>query len=274
VHIFMTEPPFFALTIAGSDSGGGAGIQADLKAFASAGVFGLSTITAVTAQNSRAVSSVLALPAELIAAQLAAIISDFPVKVAKTGMLANASVIAAINENLPADMELIVDPVMIASSGARLIDQAGIAQYRLLIGRASLITPNLPEAEVLLGRRIGNAAQAKQAALDLLALGAGAVLLKGGHGAGKHCIDWLVDKNGTHRFSHPRLAITGHGTGCTLSAAIAAERAKGRPMLLAVRYALRSLHTGLRHSLPIGNGGVSTPDPFWPRYRKAAARTA
>lgn len=261
----------FALTIAGSDSGGGAGIQADLKAFAHVGVFGLSAITAITAQNSQAVDAVFATGAAAVLAQIHAVQRDFPIAAIKTGMLVDeltiTSVLAALEE---IDAPLVVDPVMIASSGAALLDQAAQKSYFPLLSKAHLITPNLDEARVLLGRDpILSRAQMHSAADELLQLGCGAVLLKGGHLPGESCPDLLLTRASLKPqwFISKRQDLRGHGTGCTLSALITGLLARGLPLEQAVARAISNLRTALRGGLPIGAGRVSTPDPFFRRYQ-------
>jgi hydroxymethylpyrimidine/phosphomethylpyrimidine kinase len=263
----------FALTIAGSDSGGGAGIQADLKAFAAAGAFGLSAITAITAQNSRAVSAVYPSGAAAVQAQLRAVAQDFPIHAVKTGMLVDAETIRCVHSELAAiDAPLVLDPVMIASSGAALLDAAAVHSYKPLIARATLLTPNLDEAAALLGvskaSSFNTKAQLVDAAQALLALGCGAVLLKGGHGQGTLCCDLLVQRaNGRARwFQTKRLARRGHGTGCTLSALIAAFLARGQTVEVAVTSAIGMLRSAFRGAAPIGAAQVHTPDPFFRRY--------
>lgn len=227
-----------ALTIAGSDSGGGAGIQADLKTFSALGVYGTSVITAITAQNTRAVTAVQLLPSDLIRAQLQAVFEDLPPHAIKTGMLGNAAIIAAVAAFLRTyrDIPLVIDPVMVAKSGDTLLqDEAIDALRRELLPMAHLITPNLPEASVLLGRNITTRAHMPQAAEDLLALGARAVLLKGGHLCDTHSDDFFMDAQQHRWLTAPRHASRNtHGTGCTLSAAISAHLAKGQPPAAAV----------------------------------------
>jgi len=218
--------PASALTIAGSDSGGGAGIQADLKAFAAHRVHGLSAIAALTAQNTRGVTAVHVPPVAFLRAQLDACFDDFDIHAVKLGMLANAEVIHTVADVLeqrrPA--HVVLDPVMVATSGARLLEDSALQAMReRLIPLATLITPNTPEAELLVGRSISNADQAEQAAVALLDMGAGAVLLKGGHlHEGNRVIDRYFDGVSSEEFIHARLPLDAHGTGCTLASAIAA----------------------------------------------------
>lgn len=227
------ERPVCALTIAGSDSGGGAGIQADLKTFAAHKVHGLSAITALTAQNTQGVSAVHVPPAEFLHAQIAACFADFDIRAVKLGMLATADIVAAVAEALARHRppQVVLDPVMVATSGAKLLDESAYSLLReRLLPRADLITPNIPEAEGLLGCRIRDAAEAEAAGEALLALGARAVLLKGGHlDEGEWVHDRWFTGDTRHVFRHRRLAIDAHGTGCTLAAAIAAQLALGQP---------------------------------------------
>ena len=272
-----------ALSIAGSDSGGGAGIQADLKAFAAAGAFGLSAITAITAQNTRCVSAIYASGAVAVTAQLAALMSDFPIDAIKTGMLVDAPTINAVIQTiaqLPAPV--VVDPVMIATSGAKLLDENAINAYLPLIARAALLTPNLPEAQALLNcGAIASRADMLSAAKQLLTFGCQAVLLKGGHApAGTsesaQCADLLLmqSANGLRSrwFITPRLNIRGHGTGCTLAALITAFLARGQNLEAATADAMKILHRALKHAQGIGTGQVHTPDPFFNNYRASAPR--
>ncbi|WP_132999452.1 bifunctional hydroxymethylpyrimidine kinase/phosphomethylpyrimidine kinase [Luteimonas arsenica] len=249
----MTRP-LCALTIAGSDSGGGAGIQADLKAFAAHGVHGLSAIAALTAQHTRGVTAVHVPPVEFLRAQIDACFDDFDIGAVKLGMLASAAVIHAVADALDAyrPPQLVVDPVMVATSGARLLEEDALDAMRTrLLPQASLLTPNIPEAELLLGRRITDAAGAEAALDALLALGAGAVLLKGGHlDEGDQVIDRYADASTRHAFRSPRLQVDGHGTGCTLASAIAANLCLGRAMpdacAAAVDYIRDALRAGTR----------------------------
>jgi hydroxymethylpyrimidine/phosphomethylpyrimidine kinase len=229
-----------ALTIAGSDSGGGAGIQADLKTFAALGVYGASVITALTAQNTRGVAAIHDVPAQFVAAQIDAVLGDFAVGAVKIGMLGRAELVAAVAAGLARwqARNIVLDPVLVASSGERLLAPDAIAALkRDLIPRARLVTPNIPEAAALLGvEPASDEAQMQAQAERLLALGAKAVLLKGGHGGGSESVDLLVDESSVTRLAAPRLSTRNtHGTGCTLSSAIAAGLAKGHDFAIAVR---------------------------------------
>jgi hydroxymethylpyrimidine/phosphomethylpyrimidine kinase len=229
-----------ALTIAGSDSSGGAGIQADLKTFAAFGVYGASVITALTAQNTQAVSGIHEVPADFVTAQLDAVFDDLDVAAVKIGMvgqLANIEAIAtALSRRTP--RHVVLDPVMVATSGDRLLSADAINRLReRLIPLASLITPNLPEAAALLEEAVASdeTAVASQGQ-RLLAMGARAVLIKGGHGQGRESIDYLFSGDGMIALPAPRIATKNtHGTGCSLSSAIAAGLAKGEPLETAVR---------------------------------------
>ena len=225
------------LTIAGSDSCGGAGIQADLKTFAAFGVHGASALTALTAQNTLGVHAVHPVPPEFIAAQLDAVFADLPVRAAKTGMLPDAptveAVMAALDRHAP-DLPLVVDPVMVATSGASLVDNPAREALRELAARAALLTPNTDEAEALSGKRVRGPDDLLPVAEALLALGCRAVLLKGGHLEGDEVRDLLLDADGPTWFRHPRRTGRHHGTGCVLSAAVAAGLALGRPLKDAV----------------------------------------
>jgi len=250
--------PPIALTIAGSDSGGGAGIQADLKTFHARGVHGLSVITAITSQNTRGVTAVHTVPLTHIRSQLAAVFDDFPVGAVKTGMLGSAAVTKLVASEMRARKPawLVVDPVMIATSGARLLDaDATQAMVEQLIPLADVLTPNLPEAESLLSHKLRSKDYDK-AGEDLLALGAGSVLLKGGHSSERDVVDRFYDARGVMELRHPRMPIEGHGTGCTLASAIAAELAKGQSPRSAVRRAVSYVHRALTRSYRPGGGPV------------------
>jgi len=264
--------PPVALTIAGSDSGGGAGIQADLKTFAAFGVYGCSAITALTAQNTRGVQAVHPVPADFVLAQIHSVLADFPVAAIKTGMLANAAIIGALAEQMMAlqardagTPALVVDPVMLATSGDRLLEPEAEAQLiEQLLPQATLITPNLPEAAALLGTAIAETPErCWQQAEQLLALGPRAVLLKGGHGDGPEATDRLLLADGTREtFSLPRLQTrNNHGSGCTLAAAIAAALARGASLPGAVAeakaYLHRAMRSGAQWQLGRGNGPVN-----------------
>jgi hydroxymethylpyrimidine/phosphomethylpyrimidine kinase len=231
-----------ALTIAGSDSGGGAGIQADLKTFSALGVYGASVIAALTAQNTRGVTAIHDVPADFITAQIDAVFGDLDVRAVKIGMLSQVAAIEAVAKGLDrhAAQNIVLDPVMVATSGDRLLAANAVeAMRKLLIPRALAITPNLPEAAALLGTSVAHDEKDMEAqARALLALGTQAVLIKGGHGDTPESVDLLVDANGVTRLSARRIATQNtHGTGCTLSSAIAAGLAKGHDLAAAARAA-------------------------------------
>jgi hydroxymethylpyrimidine/phosphomethylpyrimidine kinase len=231
-----------ALTIAGSDSSGGAGIQADLKTFAALGVYGASAITALTAQNTTGVSGIHLVPADFVTAQIDAVFSDLDVKAVKIGMVAQLATIDAIVAGLTrwSPKHIVLDPVMVATSGDRLLAADAVEGLRAkLVPRAALITPNLPEAAALLDEPVAfSEAAIESQGQRLLAMGCAAVLIKGGHGQGAESTDYLVSGNGTVALPAPRIATKNtHGTGCSLSSAIAAGLAKGEEMETAVRNA-------------------------------------
>jgi hydroxymethylpyrimidine/phosphomethylpyrimidine kinase len=235
-------PTPVALTIAGSDSSGGAGIQADLKTFAACGVYGASAITALTAQNTRGVSGVHPVPAGFVTEQIDAVFDDLDVGAVKIGMVAQRDVIEAIAAAITrwAPKHVVLDPVMVATSGDRLLAREAVEGLRRgLIPLADIITPNLPEAAALLGEPIAESeAEIEAQGRRLLALGCRAVLIKGGHGSGAQSIDYFVTSDTTLALPAPRVAtVNTHGTGCTLSSAIAAALAKGDNLEGAVRFA-------------------------------------
>jgi hydroxymethylpyrimidine/phosphomethylpyrimidine kinase len=230
----MDNPPPVALTIAGSDSGGGAGIQADLKTFHAFGVFGCSAITAVTAQNTLGVTAVHAVPEEMVREQIRAVASDIPPDAVKTGMLATVSLVETVADAIEKHRlpNYVLDPVMISTSGDRLLDRAAEDTIRRkLVPLATVVTPNLHEARVLTGLTVEAPGDLADAARAILDLGARAALVKGGHLVGEEAVDLLLTPDGEHVWSRPRISTRGgHGTGCTLSAALAAGLAAGRPL--------------------------------------------
>lgn len=245
------------LTIAGSDSGGGAGIQADLKTFAAFGAYGMSVVTAVTAQNTLEVTAVEELPPAMVRRQIAAVLDDIGADAIKIGMLASAPLIEAVEAELGArpPIPTVLDPVMIAKSGDRLLREDAVAALgERLLPRATLVTPNLPEAAALTGLPVDGEEERREAARRLAERGP-AVLLKGGHGAGDEIVDLLLTDGRFHRFVHPRVpgrAI--HGTGCTLSSAIAAGLGRGRELPAAVEEAIDYLQGAIRAATEIGHG--------------------
>lgn len=254
----QAAPKGVVLTIAGSDSGGGAGIQADLKTITLLGSYGASVITALTAQNTLGVSGIHPAPAEFVTAQLEAVLSDIPVDVVKTGMLFSAEIIAAVAWQLCKYNRkfLVVDPVMIAKGGAKLIDATAVnALVNQLLPLTYLLTPNVPEAEALTGLRITTEADMLVAAEKLFSLGARNVLLKGGHLDSADAVDLLFDGKSAQWLRTRRIATTNsHGTGCTLSSAIAAFLAKGEPLPVAVARAKEFITTAIRLARPLGKG--------------------
>jgi len=245
-----------ALSIAGSDSGGGAGIQADLKTFTVFGVYGMTAVTALTAQNTCGVIGIHAVPAVFVRAQIDAVVSDIGVDAAKTGMLLSAATIqivaAAVRDH--AVTPLVVDPVMVAQSGAVLIEEAArTALLQELVPLATLVTPNLPEAEALAGMTIASVGDMRVAARQLIERGAKACLVKGGHLAGDEAVDVFDDGRNAIELRTGRLPIRHtHGTGCQLSAAITAQLACGVPLLDAVERAKRFITVAIRNGLALG----------------------
>lgn len=255
----MTTP--IAVTIAGSDSGGGAGIQADLKTFSALGVYGASVITALTAQNTRGVTGIHDVPPEFITAQIDAVFSDLAVNAVKIGMLSQPAAIEAVAAGLDRwqQTNVVLDPVMVAASGDRLLVPAAVEVLtKLLFPRALVITPNLPEAATLLSVPVAETeSEMRDQAGKLLALGARAVLIKGGHARGAEAIDLLVTREAVARLSAERVETEDvHGTGCTLSSAIAAGLAKGQRLAEAVSDAKMYVTEAIRsaHELEIGSG--------------------
>ena len=259
-HVGHTPPPVI-LSIAGSDSGGGAGIQADLKTVDAHGMHGITAITCVTAQNTRGVHAVHVLPAAAVASQLHALFEDFPVAAVKIGMLGSAGIVRAVAAVLrryrPA--QVVLDPVMVATTGASLSSQAAVrGLLRHLLPFATLVTPNLPATEALTGLRLRRAADFDRAAAVLRVLGARAVLLKGGHARGAEVVDRYYDALGhKSEFRHPRLRVSGHGTGCSLATAVACGLAQGLPAVTAVRQATDFLARALSRAYRPGRGQVS-----------------
>jgi hydroxymethylpyrimidine/phosphomethylpyrimidine kinase len=247
-----------ALTIAGSDSGGGAGIQADLKTFAAHGVYGCSAITAVTAQNTLGVLQWQALPADLVTAQIEAVAGDIGADAVKIGMLANAAIVEAVAAAI-AELDLpqvVVDPVMVAKGGDRLLLEDAVAAMRAeLLPRAHMVTPNAPEAEVLAQMPVRTPGDMRQAARAILELGPRVVLVKGGHLDGPESIDVVCGRNLEFEIRLPRLFTRNtHGTGCTLSSAIAANLALGLDDRTAIERARQYLDGAMKHAPDIGHG--------------------
>jgi hydroxymethylpyrimidine/phosphomethylpyrimidine kinase len=246
-----------ALTIAGSDSGGGAGIQADLKTFSALGVYGASAITAITAQNTQRVTDVLPLEPAIVTAQIDAVIDDIGADAVKTGMLANAEIIEAVADAARRHelRPLVVDPVMVAKSGDSLLrDDAVQALREQVVPLATVLTPNLPEAEVLLDRKLASWDDVREGARELVAMGARAVVMKGGHREGP-AIDLLLDGDKFHEFTAQRVDTKNtHGTGCTFASAIAAGLAKGSDVRGAVAFAKAYVTKALQSAYDVGHG--------------------
>jgi hydroxymethylpyrimidine/phosphomethylpyrimidine kinase len=255
-----------ALTIAGSDSGGGAGIQADLKTFSALGVFGMTAITAVTVQNTKGVSDYRELPASIVADQIRAVAGDLGVDAAKTGMLASAPIVAAVVEALDATGRppLVVDPVSVSKHGHALLSEDAVETLRReLLPLAALVTPNLPEAARLAGVDVRSRDDMRRAATEILGLGAGAVLVKGGHLDGPEAADLFADGDGEEWLVEERIDTPHtHGTGCTLSAAIAANLALGADLRAAVLAGKAFVTEAIRHALTLGDG-IGPVDHLW-----------
>jgi len=247
-----------ALTIAGSDSGGGAGIQADLKTFAAHGIYGTSAITALTAQNTVGVQGVHVIPDDFVTAQIEAVVSDLGCDAVKTGMLANSTIVEAVaaaieSLELP---NLVVDPVMVAKSGDHLLDEEAVHAVRwTLIRLARVVTPNLPEAEVLAKMSITSLADMREAARRIAMLKPSAVVIKGGHLAGPEVVDLLLENGEFHEWIGPRIeGLNTHGTGCTFASAIAAHLARGAALKDAVPAAKAYVEGAMRHGIALGKG--------------------
>ena len=254
-----------ALTIAGSDSGGGAGIQADLKTFAALGVYGTSAITAVTAQNTLGVRGWEAVSEPLVVAQIEAVIEDIGADAVKIGMLATAGIVRAVERAIVrlGLRRIVIDPVMIAKGGDRLLREDAIAALRSLLPHAHVVTPNIPEAEVLTDLRIRTLDDMREAGRQILAGGPRVVLVKGGHAEGAEAIDVACTAGGEFEIRGPRLpGRNTHGTGCTLSSALAAFLAQGLPDEPALRRAREYLEGAIRNAPPIG-GGHGPLDHMW-----------
>ncbi|MEE8061362.1 MAG: bifunctional hydroxymethylpyrimidine kinase/phosphomethylpyrimidine kinase [Gemmatimonadales bacterium] len=247
-----------ALTIAGSDSGGGAGIQADLKTFQQFGVFGTSVVVAVTAQNTKGVQAIHAVPGEVITAQLDAIADDLPPQALKTGMLADSPTVELVAEALRRHRwsPYVLDPVMVATSGDRLqTDAAADTLRQVLLPLATVVTPNTEEASRLTGIDVGDETTMMEAGRTLLEAGAGAVLVTGGHLTGDTVVDVLVGPDWTRRYANPRIETRStHGTGCTLSAAITANLALGHDVPSAVDRAVDFVHRAIASAPGLGSG--------------------
>ncbi len=262
----MTQPIPTAMTIAGSDSGGGAGIQADLKTFAALGVYGTSVIAAITAQNTVGVTAAEPVVADLVTAQMEAVASDIEIHATKTGMLATAAIVEAVAAAIAA-LELpllVVDPVMVAKSGDRLLDADALRTLRVeLLPLALVVTPNVPEAEILAGTTIATLEDARDAAKRIHGLGPRAVVVKGGHSEGAEIVDLFYDGERFVEFRTPRIHTRNtHGTGCTFASAIAAYLARGLALVAATEHAQTYVAGAIRHGLAIGHGHGPL-DHFW-----------
>lgn len=256
-----------ALSIAGSDAGGGAGVQADLKTFAALGVYGTTAITAVTAQNTTELTSVHTLSADLVTAQIETVASDIEIHATKTGMLVSSAIVEAVAATIK-ELDLpmvVVDPVMLAKDGTRLLDEDGIEALKSeLLPLALVTTPNIPEAEVLSGVRIASVNDAREAARRIQALGPRNVIVTGGHGTGHDLVDLLFDGERFHEFRTPRVITRNtHGTGCTFASAIAAWLAKGLTLVEATARAQTFVAGALRNTLAVGNGNGPLNHFWW-----------
>jgi len=247
------------LAIAGSDSGGGAGIQADIKTITLLGSYASSVLTALTAQNTREVSAIHGLPPTFILEQLDSILSDIPQDVIKTGMLHTPAIMEALAERLEENKILhpvVVDPVMISKSGAHLMERDAVSTFSdRILPLAYLLTPNLPEAERLLGRTLKNEREIEEGAREIHSMGAANVLIKGGHMTGKESVDILFDGDDFHRFAADRIfTMNTHGTGCTYASAIAAFLSQGEPLFQAVEKGKQFISAAIRHARATGKG--------------------
>ncbi len=247
------------LSVAGSDSGGGAGIQADIKTITLLGSYAATVLTALTAQNTRGVSSIHGLPPSFVIDQLDTVLADIPIDVIKTGMLHTPAIISALAERLTERKVIIpavIDPVMVAKGGAALLEREAVRVFsQQLLPHAYLLTPNIPEAERLLDRTIRSEAEMERAARDLHAQGAANVLIKGGHLSGRQSTDILFDGNQCHAFSSERIFTSNtHGTGCSYASAIAAYLSQGEPLLQAVEKAKKFITDAIRLARPLGKG--------------------
>jgi hydroxymethylpyrimidine/phosphomethylpyrimidine kinase len=253
------QPPPAACTIAGSDSGGGAGIQADLKTFAALGVWGTTVITAVTAQNTRGVLGYTMVPEDTVLLEIEAVLADFPVRAIKTGMLGTAGMIRAVARHLPREIPLVVDPVMVATSGARLLDEeaTGVLLCELL-PRATVVTPNIDEALVLAGTdRIGTVAEMEAAGKRILALGPEYVVMKGGHLPGDEAVDLLIGHGAVVTLSGPKYPREVHGSGCCFSAALVGYLALGCSVEDAFVKSKAFISVAIRDAVPGRSGRYS-----------------
>jgi len=258
----MSQPFFSALSIAGSDPSGGAGIQVDLKTFAKTEVWGMAVITALTAQNPVRVSGAWPVDPDIVSEQIQILLEDITPGAVKTGMLANAAIINAVDEVLPHDIPLVIDPVMVSTSGHQLLDADAVQELiSLLIPRATIITPNIPEAEILSGmKEISEEGAMEEAGRIILDLGAEYVLLKGGHGSGDTSVDLLISRSCVTRLSSKRQPYDVHGSGCSLSAAITGYLARENSVPKACEKAKKMVSLGIEDALT-GKSGMRMVNP-------------
>jgi hydroxymethylpyrimidine/phosphomethylpyrimidine kinase len=254
----VSEPRGRVLIVAGSDSGGGAGIQADIKAVTMLGGFGMTAVTALTAQNTLGVFGIHPVPPDFVVQQMRVVLDDIGADVIKIGMLGSAEIAEAVADFLETvpDIPVVLDPVMISTSGSALLDDPGmLAMKQRLLPRAAVVTPNLHEAEVLTGRPVSMLADMEAVAADMLEAGAGGVLIKGGHLEGNELIDLLMASGVRAEFRHPRIETRHtHGTGCTLASAIAALLAQGLSLPQAVEIAVAYVQSAIRNAPSLGKG--------------------
>jgi len=257
----MTSKYHAALTIAGSDPSGGAGVQVDLKTFAEIGVWGMAVITGLTAQNACRVSGAWPMEERVVVEQIVTLVEDITPGAAKTGMLSTAGVIRAVVDTLPESIPLVVDPVMISTSGHRLLDEAAIRTMKeVLIPRAILVTPNIPEAEVLTGMKITDEAAMIEAGVQIRALGTQSVVVKGGHGAGEESVDLLIGRERVIRLTSPRMPYQVHGSGCCFSAAVTGFLAQGHGVEESCRQGKMIVTKAIRNAVA-GVGGMRMANP-------------
>ncbi len=253
----------FAMTIAGSDSSAGAGLQQDLKTFTALGVYCATIVTSITAQNTFEVKAIHDVPAQMVEAQIDAVLADFDIRYAKTGMLSNRNIVSSVAKKAREHgLSLIVDPVMVSKSGAVLLKEEAIGALKAdLLGAAFMAAPNVPEAEILSGLKINDVAQMEEAAIKISALGPKYVIVKGGHMQGELVTDILYDGRSTKRFSYKRVATKNtHGGGDTLSAAVTAYLSRGYDPVRAYSLARRFMQRAIEHSLNVGKGyGPANP---------------
>lgn len=260
---FQNKEYFSALSIAGSDPSGGAGVQMDLKTFSMTGVWGMAVITALTAQNAAKVTGSWPIEPKIVKTQIQTVFEDMTPGAVKTGMLANSRIIKAVDKALPTTIPLVVDPVMVSTSGYRLLDEDAVRDIReTLTPRAHLITPNIPEAEILANMTISCEEEMLIAGKNIIDLGAQQVIIKGGHGTGNEAIDLLIRKNDVSRFSHARLPYEVHGSGCAFSAAITGYIAQGFDNAHACEKAKELISNGIKHAIS-GTSGFKMIQPLY-----------